>query len=280
MVRRLNDQFFLLDLTGSDRNSSARQRVGVLVKLRQLSFDISAALTTRGAGKIGGSANINGNDTRPWSDCPAAGPPRAGIRHPNPAQINYIGACSGASCVSGSPPVQADPTVVDNTFFNYGDADWAALQSQATLVLAGGTISGVAPTVASGLCNRANNANWGEPQEVAGVTACRTYFPIVYLQGSSRVTGNRGQGILMVNGDIEISGGFVFDGIAVVRGSLTSTGTGGHITGGVLAANIDLTLETILGNAVLSYSSCAVSRARNAISPGAQLRSRGWMQLY
>jgi hypothetical protein len=281
-VRRVNNEFFLLDLTAKDRNSSARQRVGLLVKLRELTFDINAALTTRGNGKIGGSTQIHGEDTRPWNDCPPAGAGVAGVRHPNPSQINYVGGCNGASCITGNPNVQTDATVNDNTFFSYGDADWAALQSSATLVIAGGSgsITQIQPSATSGVCNRADLKNWGEPTRPPLVPSCTTYYPIIYINGDAHITGDRGEGILMVNGDLELIGGFVFDGIAVVRGSLKSAGTGGHITGGVLAANIDLELESILGNAVLDYSSCAVSRAKNASAPGAQLRSRGWFPLY
>lgn len=279
-VTRLNSEFFLLDLTARDNKSGARQRVGLLVKLRKLSFDITSALTTRGTGKVGGSADISGKDHRPWSDCPAAGPDRSGIRHPNPSQLDFIGACSGQSCVEGSPPVHTDPSVADETFFNYGDADWAALRQSATLILPPGTYSQIKPSATSGVCNRADINNWGEPSEPGTVAACRTYFPIIFVDGDIKLTGNRGQGILMVNGDLEMQGGVVFNGIALVRGRLHTTGTGGHITGGTLAANVDLDPTTVLGNAELNYSSCAVDRAREASSPGAQLRSRGWFPLY
>jgi type II secretory pathway pseudopilin PulG len=279
-VTRLNEQFFLLDLTGKDRNTNSKQRVGILVKLRMLDFDIDAALTTRGSGKIGGSVEIDGNDTNPWSDCPAAGPPKAGVRHPDPSQLNYVGGCNSASCIDGSPPVQTDATVANATFFQYGDADWDALKASATIVLTGGTLTGVGPVATSGVCDRSNTKNWGEPQEPVTVAVCKTYFPIIYSDGDMRITGDRGQGILMVNGDLEISGGFVFDGIVLVRGRLSSTGTGGHIKGGALAANVDLDENTVLGNATLGFSSCAITRAKNASSPGAQLRSRGWIHLY
>jgi hypothetical protein len=52
-VRRLNNEIFLVDITGYSGSGLARQRIGAFVKLRSLMFDIQAALTTRGPGTIG-----------------------------------------------------------------------------------------------------------------------------------------------------------------------------------------------------------------------------------
>jgi hypothetical protein len=285
-ITRMNSELFFIDITGKDRASAAKQRVGIMVKLRRLTFDANAALTTKGPGKIGGSTIIDGNDTNPWSSCPAEGPDKPGIRHPNPtAQISFIGGCSGGSCVDGSSPaVMQDASVNDNTFFSYGDQDWAALSANANFTLPGGagSITGVAPSVTGSpsVCNVGSTSNWGEPNESGSpVTQCQQYFPTIYIAGDAHISGGRGQGILMVNGDLELLGGFEFYGIVLVRGSLKSGGTGGHISGGVLAANIDLEVESILGNAVLSYSSCALSKVANGGAAGAQMRSRGWLQL-
>ncbi|HKS05919.1 MAG TPA: PilX N-terminal domain-containing pilus assembly protein [Gemmatimonadaceae bacterium] len=278
-ISRINNEIFHLDVVGKDRYSSARQRVGMLVKLKILTFDIQAALTTQGNGQVGGSAAVSGIDTPPWTDCPLPGPAEAGIRHPNASQLNFIGGCNNASCVTGSPAVETDPAVNNNTFFSYGDADWAELSNAATLTLPAATYTGIVPTQTSGVCNK-TTTNWGEPLRPATAPACTGYFPTIYVSGDLKVTNGRGQGILLVNGDLELAGGFEFDGVAVVRGRLKSTGTGNHITGGVLAANVDLDNTQVLGNAVISYSSCAILRARNSSSPGAQFRSRGWMQVY
>ncbi|HYV97427.1 MAG TPA: hypothetical protein VE967_08250 [Gemmatimonadaceae bacterium] len=281
-VSRINSELFLVDITGKDNKSAAKQRIGIMVKLRRLTFDANAALTTRGPGKIGGSTQIDGSDTRPWSTCPPAGAAKPGIRHPNTSELNFIGACNGASCVTGSSPsVQQDATVNDNTFFSYGDFDWAALSQNANYIFAAGTINGMAPTVTSGVCNIGSNQNWGEPHEsgVGYVSQCRSYFPTVFINGDGHITGGRGQGILMVNGDLTVDGGFEYDGIVLVRGHLTSGGTGAHVTGGILAANIDLEQESVLGNAIFQYSTCALSAVQNGGAAGAQMRSRGWMQL-
>lgn len=279
-ITRVNPQMFLLDVTGRDSKSSARQRIGMLAKLKVLQFEVGAAVTTQGSGQIGGSAGISGIDVNPWTSCPAPGPAEAGIRHPNPSQLTFQGGCSGASCVSGSPPVEGDASVNNNTFFNYGDSDWAELSNGANIVLPGATYSGMTPSVLGGVCNKTTSLNWGEPRAVPLVPQCVTYYPIIYINGDLHVTGGIGQGILLVNGDLEMQGGFEFTGIAVVRGRLKSTGTGGHIRGAVLAANVDLDNTQVLGNATISFSSCAINRVQNNSMLAAQFRSRGWMQVY
>src|SRR4029079_18254653 len=90
-------------------------------------------------------------------------------------------------------------------------------------------------------CRTSSNTNWGEPNGgVGSVTACFNYFPIIYAPGNLRISGGRGQGILLVRGDLDLSGGMEFYGPVIVLGNLTSTGTGGHVYGGVMAFHADL----------------------------------------
>ena len=52
-----------------------------------------------------------------------------------------------------------------------------------------------------------------------------------------------------------------------------------HFNGGVAAANVNLDQNTILGNALVNFSSCALSKALNSTAPVAQMRERGWINL-
>ncbi|UCD24799.1 MAG: hypothetical protein JSW51_02450, partial [Gemmatimonadota bacterium] len=94
------------------------------------------------------------------------------------------------------------------------------------------------------------------------------------------INGNYGQGILLVEGDLSVQGQFKFFGIVIVRQALKTTGTGGHFNGAVLAANVDLDQNTVLGDALVQYSKCATQRVLSSASPGALLRSRAWFQAY
>ena len=279
-VKRLNNELFIVDVVGTDAASGARQRVGAFVKLRLLDVDIKAALTTRGSTRVFGNSEIHGLDAPPnnWTSCPPDSD-LAGIRMPELGDIEWGGSnCRDGACVDGEPPLQEDPTVNDSTFFNYGDLDWAGLTAMANKRVPPGTYSGIAPTLVGGACGTDNVSNWGEPWDPT--SACGSYFPILYSNGNLHLTGSRGQGILLVEGDLKVTGGFEFYGIVIVRGQLSTEGQGGHFNGAVLAANAELDENDIGGRAVVSYSSCAKQRALTSAGSGAMLRSRGWLYSY
>jgi hypothetical protein len=278
-VKRLNNELYLVDITASDRNAGARQRLGAFVKLRTLDMDIKAALTTQGPTRIGGSSQIVGIDQRPlgWSGCPAD-TSLAGLRLPSMGDLETIGGCSGASCISGDPAVDPDPSINDSTFFDYGDVDWDALVAMATKILPPGTYTGVQPSFTGMECNTSDPRNWGDP--LVPTSACGGYFPITYITGDANINGNYGQGMLLIDGNLTVQGGFQFFGIVIVRSALKTTGTGGHFNGSVLAANVDLDQNTVLGDALVQYSSCATKRVLSNAAPGALLRSRAWFQAY
>lgn len=299
-ITRLNNEIYLVDVTGRDRGSRARQRIAWLVKLRAVTFNANAALTMRGAGNLGGSANVSGIDRNPagWTDCPPAVNNMPGILHPDTSLLDFTGGggggggrggapgsvgCSspGGLCIEGSPGgLREDPLAADTvSYFNYGEPDWQALASAATTVLTGGTLNGMQPSASGGACNRADLNNWGEPSRPSAVPACEGYFPIIYISGNTEIQNGRGQGVLMVNGDLWIRGNFTFNGIIIVRNQFRNTGTP-VITGGVLAANVDLEPVLGLGNVEIGYSSCAIQKAQQNSALGAPFRSRGWTQVY
>ncbi|UCG84827.1 MAG: hypothetical protein JSW71_12800 [Gemmatimonadota bacterium] len=279
LVRRLNNEMFVVDIAATDGAGGARQRLGAFVKLRPIDMDIRAALTTRGQTRVGGNAAISGVDSDPsgWTGCPPDSSV-SGIMLPSVGDLETIGGCSSASCIDGSPPVGTDPNINDSTFFEYGDVDWAELVAMATKVLPPGTYTGVQPSYVSGRCDTPDPRNWGDP--FVPTSDCGSYFPIIYISGDASVNGNYGQGILLVDGNLSVQGGFQFYGIVIVRQALETTGTGGHFNGAVLAANVDLDQATVLGDALIQYSQCATKKVLSSAAPGALLRSRAWFHAY
>jgi hypothetical protein len=89
-----------------------------------------------------------------------------------------------------------------------------------------------------------------------------------------------GQGILIVNGDLEVEGGARFYGPVIVKGRLKTSGTGGHFNGGVLAANVELDETRVVGNATVRYSSCAVANAIPGAAAPRRVVQRAWADLY
>lgn len=280
-VHRLNDQLFLVEIVGRDAGARARQRVGAFVKLVVPTFDIRAALTTRGDARLGGTAEVNGEDHVPWAACPLPGPTESGVRTLDPDRLTLIGGCAGAECITGDPKIEHDPTISDATFFDYGELTWDDLVGRADKVLTGSNYQNILPsTTADGECDASDVRNWGEPWEPTATPACSDYFPIIYATGTLQVNTGRGQGVLLVEGDLEANGHFAFFGPVVVRGRLQTAGSGNHFMGGVLAANVELDDTSVLGNAVVTFSRCAIQRAVLSAAPGTMLRSRGWMQVY
>ena len=140
----------------------------------------------------------------------------------------------------------------------FGDVGWEDMVSLAEKTLS--SVPSISPVVSSGACLTSAPGNWGAPTDPT--SPCFNYFPIIYFTGDAQFTGGAGQGILLVEGDLKVTGGFEFYGPVFVKGTLTTMGSGGHFWGGVVAANADLNdLNTVLGNAVITYSSCAVTRA-------------------
>ena len=283
-VFKLSDTKYLVQSDGQLRfgggRVAARQRVVRLVGLNLPDINMRAAVSTRGGIQVSGSSQISGNDHVPtgWgSACPAAGPAQAGIRD-SAGAVTTSGACSGASCITGSPQIATDPTLNSTAFTVFGDLTFADLAAMANITTTGGTWNSLAPAVSGGNCNTSVITNWGAPLNQA--SPCANYFPIIYSSGQIRLTGGAGQGILLVNGDLEISGGVEFFGPVIVMGEVRSTGTGGHITGGVMARDANLTISFFAGNSVVDYSACAVDRALRGSARAKPLSSRGWAQVY
>ena len=279
-IKRLSPELFFLDVTGTSAHGRSRQRLGTFVKLQPLTVEIEASLTTRGGVRRQGNGQIDGTDLPPagWAACTGTDD-TAGIRVPAGGMVDD-GGCP--TCIDGDPRIEVDPSIDDDTFFNFGDLDWNALTAMATKTGFTLTNPGIGPTFGGGgECNFGDPENWGDP--LTPTSTCGNYFPIIYAPGNLRLNIGVGQGMLLVEGDLIINGVFEFYGIVIVQGSMTTQGGGAgaiHFRGGVMAANVDLDDNRIAGNAQIQYSSCVVTRAQTAAGIGSQLRSRGWLQLF
>src|SRR5213593_3230347 len=202
---KLNDQLYLVDVTAQDnmslagriRGGGASQRVGLLVRIMPVVLGTPAALTSGGANVLGGNASINGNDQIPtgWTGCGPTDSAGAGVR----TQTNDTVAFNGHPTVLGSPPVLKDPTLADSSFSVYGDVTYAQLAGQANITLPAQDLSTtVAPSLSGCTCNTKVPTNWGSPSDPAG--PCGQYFPIIHITGSGAVSGQEGQGVLLVDG--------------------------------------------------------------------------------
>ena len=290
VIRKLNNYLYQVDLTGRDNasaagrlfNGGARQRIGEFVRIRLLDMGIGGALTTQGSIKLSGNAYVDGRDHIPagWSssNCDTIGDTtKAGVRAPDSAVVQTG---SGAH-LGGNPPFLKDTSVHSSTFTQFGDISYNDLAASATLQLPAGTYKTDPTTDATGACDKTNTSNWGDGMNPSA--ACGNYFPIIHVAGDATLNGDEGQGILLVDGDLSIQGAYQFYGITIVRGSLKTAGGGAteaHFWGAVMAANVDLELNSLSGNATLNYSKCAIIQALNMTGVIAPDRSRSWSLLF
>jgi hypothetical protein len=222
----------------------------------------------------GGNVYVYGADNTPpgVTGCASPGPSAIGVRARQNGDVN-----NSNGQVHGSPAVSVDPSIDSTTFMNFGTQNYNALAAAATITLAAGTYS-PAPVVTGGVCVAGNN-NWGEPNN--SNTACSSRLPIINVTGNATMSGGRGQGILLVDGNLTFSGAFKFNGLVIVKGQMVSASGGSPtIYGAVMVRNMNLSTTSWSGSANFYYSSCALTAARNLVTETAMLRSRGWAQLY
>ena len=296
---RLNDELFLLTSLGRRVDGAgselARSSVATLARLSFVKATAKAAVTVTKPITFNGNAfQITGLDSIPkgWDkdslgnadpDC-TKGPDQAGIR-----SATTTGANSGdLTKIDGAPDVIAnDPTVTSDFFNIFGDVTFDELKKNADIVVTASTPQQPAPSLMAAApfrCNIGDWNNWGEPERTAGwVKACSTYFPIIYSSASQlKLSGGaRGQGLLLIEGDLEIVGGFEFSGLIVAKGGIKIDGTGNKITGALLAQNVDISdKNSISGNTTLQFSSCALNKAIQGSAFAEPLAYRSWAQLH
>ncbi len=283
VVMKVSDQIFLVQSRGERIGGGgvlSSTVVGKIVRMALPDLQADAALTSKGGATVGGNSFIDGRNTVPegWAECPTSGlTDKPGIRT-DAASVK----ASIPKHVQGSPPVvTSDAGVTDDLFID-------AFNSLLPLVnkpLTDENMTGMSPSLDSGVCNASLMYNWGEPYRnppVGGaVTACNDYFPIMHRVGDLKVQTGRGQGILLVTGDFHVRGNFIFNGIVIALGEVKGNGTGNKITGAVFAYNSDFGDETsFIGNPQVRYSSCAISQVLAGAARAVPLAERSWVQLY
>lgn len=105
-------------------------------------------------------------------------------------------------------------------------------------------------------CDFAAAANWGAPLDSAG--PCGDYFPLIFAPGGLHVTGGAGQGILVVDGDLVLSGDARFYGAVHVTGALILRDQAVVLGAVSMAGGAPAQIE---GEARIDYRACALWRA-------------------
>lgn len=287
-VRGLGDRLYYVEstgrVTGGGRFGGASRRTAMVVRTFDFEIEPDGALKTFGGLDIRGSGRVDGADDDPsgWAGC-ALGADKAGVVAKDSSSVDFKGKTSP---IAGNPPVDEEPGMTADDFFDFGGMDYDRLASLAdpAYVFPDGANPKPAPAyTGGGFCDTGSGTNWGAPEDQSDV--CAGHFPLMHAEGDLRLSSNgSGQGILLVDGDLHISGGFEFYGIVIVKGKLT-TGSG---TSGVHGATMvytggDATDESVWsGTPIITYSSCAVTRAiefNAATNRAFPIGDRSWIDL-
>jgi hypothetical protein len=301
-VRMINNELYLVEATGwrgSSTNRLAQLTLAQWFRLVKPTIGVNAAVTVNDPIKFNGNAfMVSGLNALPpqWSagECPAVDAGNTddvvGVRSATGTGVTG----ADANNVFGFPTKDApnDPTITSATFTDFVDYTFTTLGSQPGVKLLPLTTpyNGVEPVLdaGTGACDRTAPLNFGEPYRNpptgGAVTQCYSYFPVVHGTGAQTkfAAGSRGQGTLLIDGDLEIVGGFEWVGLIIVRNQIKVTGTGNKIYGAVLAAGADVatTNGTIGGDVTVNYSACAITKAVHGASLAQPLGQRSWAQVY
>jgi len=224
----------------SNYQGQSIQKIEVEV-LRNPGPPINAALYAKGdVTGNGSSMNINGNDN---CGVTAAKPP---IYTMNPSVVIL----NGIPTLAGNPPTpQSGTESIDIESF----VD--QLKGSATQTLTSDQSGAVFGSSTDFVTVYSDTAN---PLNINGL----------------KLQSVTGYGMLLVEGDLVLGGGFAWNGVILVTGTLTFNGGGSgiNITGAVLA---NQTVD-VNGNVFIQYDSCMKEKALNAV--GMQILS--WRKVY
>jgi hypothetical protein len=172
--------------------------------------------------------------------------------------------------------------VDDAALLERSGLDWGALVAMADRIYTGAAVEPLTPAPAAfgSACDASVRDNWGEPHRQVPGAPCQDHFPIIYVDGDLTLGGGRGQGILLVRGDLDISGGTDFVGLVVTTGRLRLAEGGGLLVGAVLVLNGGSEPSTLGGGSAVRLSTCALAAVGGPAASARAFRDRFWLDLY
>jgi hypothetical protein len=151
----------------------------------------------------------------------------------------------------------------------------------------GTAINGIMPyfDLLTGACTTANRQNWGAIAQTYPPGKCDDYYPVIHLKGATdafTITGDGGQGVLLVDGNLKLAGQFTWTGLILVRGTVDLNGTavgGVKVTGALMGMNRAGGTNTISGNSSLTFSRCAINQVTARFAAASPVKYRPWADM-
>lgn len=240
-------------------NRTARRRMARLVRADRLEMPFKSAMTVYGQLTAQGNSLITGDD-----QCTAD--MVTGVVAADTTLVS--GGDTQKERIVGDPKVEGDSTLLAKV---EESLNLDRLTAQRTLEASGEKSIAPSTTEVNGVqvCNKDDPNNFGAPEDATH--PCHDYYPIIHAPGNLKLNTGSGQGILIVDGNLEFAGHVNFYGVVIVKGSFKITGTGsgtGKIDGTVIALGdgvID-TESTTIGDAQVTYDSCAIQDALGSLA--------------
>ena len=305
-VSRLNENTFWVVSEGGASMGSAQvrsmQRTSAMVRIAYPSVNVRGALTTAGNIEVTGAGHIYGSpqpnatewdDLKKWGQCTTIPNDSVfGVSVPPTAIVD-----DRKGHIQGFPGAVERSTVAgaDSTYIKYGDETWQTLAANADITVPGSSsMPDAAPTLTTdGRCNTASPTNWGEPWRGAGYVApCKDYFPIVHVTGNASFHGGRGQGIMLVEGNIDFNGGFEWYGLIIVKDEVNKANGNANVFGAIMARGATVGTpgfgsggdadsdSWFSGSQNVFFSRCAVESALRGSAILVPVRQRAWAQFF
>ncbi|NIP81806.1 MAG: hypothetical protein GWM90_22340, partial [Gemmatimonadetes bacterium] len=210
-VERLGQGLALVRSRGAVQQGPARaaREVGAVVRTTAARLPYPAALTVLGAVTLDEGVRVDATGAEVVG-CPVR-PAVPGLVVRDSARVSR----GVGSEITGSPAVLQVATMTADSLGDLGMATIRDLVASATRVYEHGAHeSGMGPATTAGpegsRCDTSVRKNWGDPR---GTGPCAHHLPIIHARGDLTLDGGRGQGILVVEGDLTAAGDVRFGGV-------------------------------------------------------------------
>ena len=185
------------------------------------------------------------------------------------------------------PLVQVDSSAADSArYLQLGDWSWNELVQRADVRLGADAVLSPTPIVDAGVC-RAAPTNWGAPSDSA--SPCFGHTVVVYAPGDLTIGGGVGQGVLLVDGRLDITGPFTFSGQIVVRRGFETHADAISISGAVYAwRSVSESTQTrasrsdvvLTHGTSLRASRCDAAHGMTSLLQPRAVRAHAWTELF
>ena len=234
---------------------NAERRVTRVLAVRNAPLPLVSPLTILGAAVFASAGTVSTSDEVP---------------------AGWNTECIGSDSIDARNSAVTDSAAARATF----DAQWNEWLTTASRSEAAGTVTTLAPMVTGSLCTPGT----GEPQRGGGsVTACMNEWGARAVTNAwpfAVVASSRHQGVLMIDGDLNVASDLEVVGLLMVRGALNDSGGHLRVMGAALVRD-EMSHGSRFGFATrVRYSRCALRRALSATGAPAAITTRGWLERF